>query len=148
MLPKRFSTGTRYKSASEFNTPITISRPNAGQADDGTPLPETIVALTQANVAQWRNREVDKAQTRSAQASYKITIRYPKTYSLNAGMNILVRGQRHFIDSFSDEDGQRIQLSVWTWVENDTIVAGNPAATELGVPITVLETGTIDGGTW
>jgi SPP1 family predicted phage head-tail adaptor len=121
MLPKRLSTGVRYLSASAFNTAITIIQPNTGQAADGTPLPETIVATTHANVAQWRNREVDKGQTRNSQSSYKLTIRYPKTYTLDSGMNILVRNQRMFIDSFSDEDGQQIQLSVWCWTENDTI---------------------------
>lgn len=125
MLPKRLSTGVRYMSASQRNTPITITQPNTGQATNGTPNPETIVATTWANVAQWRNREVDKTQTRSAQASYKITIRYPTTYGLDGGMNILVRGQRHFIDSFSDEDGQRIQLSIWTYVENDVIICND-----------------------
>jgi head-tail adaptor len=148
MLPKKLSTGVRYMSASQYNVPITIVQPSAGQASDGTPLPEYVVATTYANVAQWRNREVDKTQTRSGQASYKLTVRYPKNYSLDTGMNILVRGQRHLIDSFSDEDGQRIQLSIWTWTENDTIVAGNPAAPDLGVPVTTLENGTIDGGSW
>ena len=123
-LPSRPSTGVRYLSASAYNTAITIVQPNTGQAVDGTPLPETVVATTHANVAQWRNREVDKGQTRNAQSSYKLTIRYPKTYCLDSGMNILVRNQRHFIDSFSDPDGQRIELSVWTWTENDTETAG------------------------
>lgn len=124
MLPKRLRTGIRYLSASQFNVPITITQPNAGQATDGTPLPETIVATTHANVAKWRDREADKAQARNAQGYYKIVIRYPKTYSMDTGMNILVRNQRHLIDGFLDEDGQKIQLSISTWVENDTIGTG------------------------
>src|ERR1035437_6375230 len=123
MLPKKLSTGVRYMSASQYNVPITITQPNAGQAADGTPLAETIVATTHANVAKWRSCEVDKAQARNALGYYQITIRYPKNYSLDSGMNILVRNQRHLIDGFLDEDGQKIQLKISTWVENDTVVA-------------------------
>jgi hypothetical protein len=43
---------------------------------------------------------------------------------MDTGMNILVRNQRHLIDGFLDEDGQKIQLSISTWVENDTIGTG------------------------
>lgn len=143
MLPKRLSSGVRYMSASQLNTPITLVQPNAGQAADGTPVPEQIVAQTYANVAQWRNKELDKTDTRNAQSSYKITIRYPKTYTLDAGMNILVHGQRHQIDSFSDLDGQRVELSIWTFVENDTIAGTATVPTTLFEPV-----GIIDGGSF
>ena len=121
MLPKRLSTGVRYLNASQYNTPVTITDPNAGQAADGTPLAEVVIATTHANISRWRDREADKAQARSSQGYYKIVIRYHKTYSLHTGMNILVRNQRHLIDGFLDEDGQMIQLSISTWVENDTV---------------------------
>jgi SPP1 family predicted phage head-tail adaptor len=121
-LPKKASTGTRYLSASQYNSYATFVQPNAGQETDGTPLPETTVASNvHANVSMWRGRESDKQQTRNAVASYKIVVRYPKTFSVDAGMNILVRGQRHNIDSFLDPDGQRVEMHIYTWVENDTV---------------------------
>jgi SPP1 family predicted phage head-tail adaptor len=120
-LPKTPS-GVRYAGSTDYNTQITIVQPGAGNALDGTPLPETTVASTWANVAEWRGKEADKQQTIQAVSSYKIIIRYPKTYSLDTGMNILVRGQRHNIDSFSDPDGQRVQLTIWTWVGDDAVV--------------------------
>jgi SPP1 family predicted phage head-tail adaptor len=122
MLPKKLSTGVRYSGASAFNGRITITQPNAGATSDGTPLPETIVKSNlAANVSQWRGKESDQQQTRSGVSSYKIVIRYPKNFSIDGGMNILVRGQRHNIESFSDPDGQRVELHIWTWVENDTV---------------------------
>jgi SPP1 family predicted phage head-tail adaptor len=119
-IPKRFSTGVQYLSASAFNTRITFMQPNSGQAADGTPNPPTVVACTHANMAQWRGKETDKQETRVATSSYKFIVRYPKTYSVDAGMNIMVRNQLHEIESFSDPDGQRIELHIWTFVQNDT----------------------------
>ena len=123
MLPKGLSR-VRYKSGGEFNIPISIIQPNNGQATDGTPLATTTVATTWANVAMWKNKEIDNRETRNAQSSYKITIRYPKTYNIDTGMQIMVRNQLHFIDSFSDPDGQMVELCIWTWVEDDSITAG------------------------
>lgn len=121
MLTKRLSTGVRYKSASELTCRITFTQPNAGQEADGTPLPETIVKTNVwANVAKWRGKETDKPQERTGQSSYQIIIRYPKAYSVDSGMNILLRNQRHNIESISDPDGQMVELHLWTFVDNDT----------------------------
>jgi len=123
MLPKRLPTGTRYLSASAFSNYVTFVEPNAGQAADGTPLAETVVASgVHAAVMLWRGKERDQQQTRTGTTSYKIVIRYPKTYSVNGGMNILVRNQRHNIESIADPDGQQVELHLQTWVENDAVV--------------------------
>jgi SPP1 family predicted phage head-tail adaptor len=120
-LPKQ-PNGVRYLGASDFNSYITITQPNSGNAVDGTPLPETTVAPNiHANINQWRGKQEQKTDALQAQSSYKIIIRYPQTYTLDTGMNILVRGQRHNIESFSDPDGQRVELHIWTWVGNDTV---------------------------
>jgi SPP1 family predicted phage head-tail adaptor len=120
MLPKKLSTGVRYLPSSAFNAYITFQNPDAGQATDGTPNSATTVATNvHANIAQWRGKEVDKTQLRTGQSSYKITIRYPKTYSVDASMQVLVRGQLHNIESISDPDGQQVELHLWTWVDND-----------------------------
>jgi SPP1 family predicted phage head-tail adaptor len=124
MLPRKLSTNVRYLSASQLNTLISIIQPNAGQAADGTPLPPTTVGTTHANVAQWRGKELDKPQSREGQSSYKIIIRYPKAYSIDSGMQIMVRGQLHNIESISDPDGQMVELHIWTFVDND--VTGMP----------------------
>jgi SPP1 family predicted phage head-tail adaptor len=120
MLPKKTSTGVRYLSSSAFNCYVSILQPDAGQATDGTPNAATTVASgIHANVAQWRGKEVDKTQTRVAQSSYKIIIRYPKSYTVDASMQVQVRGQLHNIESISDPDGQQVELHLWTWVDND-----------------------------
>jgi SPP1 family predicted phage head-tail adaptor len=122
MLPKKLSTGVRYLSASAFNSYVTIQDPDSGLASDGTPNAPTVIASNiHANVAQWRGKEIDKAQDRVAQSSYKIIIRYPKTYSVDAGMQILVRSQLHNVESMSDPDGQRVELHIWTTVTNDSV---------------------------
>lgn len=124
MLPKRLSTGTRYLSASAFNNYVTFVDPNAGQAADGTPLTETTIASgIHAAVSLWRGKERDQQQTRTGTTSYKIVIRYPKTFRVNTGMNVLLRNQRHNIESIADPDGNQVELHMWTWVEND--VAGS-----------------------
>lgn len=119
-LPKTAS-GVRYAGSTDYNTRIIITQPNNGNAEDGSPLPETTVAITWANVAEWRGKRDDKQQQTQAVSSYKVIIRYPKTYALDTGMNIRVRGQRHNIDSFSDPDGQQVELHLWTWVGDDRV---------------------------
>lgn len=119
-LPKQ-AWGTRYNGSTDYNTQITFTQPNRGNAADGTPLPEVAVATTWANVSQWRGKQNEKAQTLQAVSSYKIVIRYPQTWSVDTGMNILVRGQRHNIESFSDPDGNRQELHIWSWVGDDTV---------------------------
>lgn len=126
-LPKKLSTNVRYLPASAFNSYVTFLQPNAGQATNGTPnAPTVVVSGIHANVAQWRGKEVLKTEDRVAFSSYKIVVRYPKTYSVDTGMQIqIVRGgvtQVHNIESFSDPDGQQVELHIWTTVTND--VAG------------------------
>lgn len=119
-LPKQ-PWGTRYSGSTELNTQVTFTQPNNGNDATGTPLPETAVATTWANVTLWRGKQEDKPQTTVPVASYKVVIRYPQMWSVDSGMNILVRGQRHNIDSFFDPDGNRNELHIWTWVANDAV---------------------------
>jgi SPP1 family predicted phage head-tail adaptor len=84
-------------------------------------LSPTTVATPWANVAQWRGKQDDKTQTVQAVSSYKIIIRYPQTWSMDTGMQIFVRGQQHNIESYSDPDGNRRELHIWTWVGDDTV---------------------------
>jgi SPP1 family predicted phage head-tail adaptor len=119
-LPKQ-PYGTRYLGSTDYNTKITVTQPNNGNAADGTPLPEVAVANPWANVSMWRGKQEDKNQTLQAVSSYKIIIRYPQTWAIDGGMNILVRGQRHNIESFSDPDGNRQELHIWTWCGDDTV---------------------------
>jgi SPP1 family predicted phage head-tail adaptor len=119
-LPKQ-PWGSRYLGATDYNTQITVTQPNNGNAVDGTPLPETAVATVWANVSMWRGKQTDEKQILESTSSYKIIIRYPQTWAVDTGMNILVRGQRHNIESFSDPDGNRNELHIWTWVGNDTV---------------------------
>lgn len=117
-LPKQ-PTGVRYLGSTDYNTRITFQQPNAGQVADGTPNAPTTVKSVWANVAQWRGKETDKTEDRVGISSYKIILRYPRTYSLDSGMQILVRSQLHNIESFSDPDDQRVELHVWTSVAGD-----------------------------
>jgi SPP1 family predicted phage head-tail adaptor len=119
-LPKQ-PTGVRYLGSTDFNTQVTFTQPNNGNAADGTPMPETAVATTWASVTLWRGKQEDKPETTVAVSSYKVVIRYPKTWCVDTGMNVLVRGQRMNIDSFFDPDGTRNELHLWTWVANDTV---------------------------
>lgn len=123
-LPKQ-PTGVRYLNSTDYNTRITVTQPNTGNAADGTPMPEVAVASPWANVTEWRGKQDAKDQTLQAVSSYKIVIRWPQTWSMDGGMNILVRGQRHNIDSFSDCDGNRQELHIWTWVGDSTVNGGN-----------------------
>ena len=119
MLPKRVSTGTRYMSASQFNSLITFYQAT-GASSDGTPNAAVPVWTTHANIAVWRAKEQDLKQTRNARSSFKITTRYSKLFTPTADMTILYHGQTYNIESVSDIDGQRIQLEIWAWIENGT----------------------------
>jgi SPP1 family predicted phage head-tail adaptor len=119
-LPKQV-TGVRYLGSTDYDTKVTFTQQNSGNAPDGTSLPEVAVKTVWASVAEWRGKQEDKAQTLNSVSSYKIVIRYPFTWALDCGMNILVRGQRHNIESFSDVDGNRQELHLWTYVNNDTV---------------------------
>ena len=122
-LPKKLSTNVRYLPSSAFNCYVTILQPNAGQAVDGTPNAATTVAQNvHANVSPWRSKEVDKAEARVGLSSYKIVLHYPKTYNLDGGMQIMLRNQLHNIDSFYDPDGQKVELHIYTFVTDDTVV--------------------------
>lgn len=124
-LPKRASTGTKYLASSMFNSYVNIQNPDAGQALDGTlNAPVTVAQNVHASISPWRSKEVDKDQARVGISSYKIVIRFPKTYAVDGGMQILVRNQLHNIDSFYDPDGQRVELHIYTFVTDDTVVAG------------------------
>jgi SPP1 family predicted phage head-tail adaptor len=119
-LPKKASSNVRYLPSSAFNCYVTIQNPNAGQATDGTPDAPTVVAQNiHANVVEWRGKETDKSQDRVGISSYKIVIRYPKTYTVDTGMQIVFRNQLHNIESFSDPDGQQVELHLWTFVTQD-----------------------------
>jgi head-tail adaptor len=121
-LPRKLS-GQKYLSNSAFNSYITIINPNTGQAANGTPNAPTTVVQTHANVSPWRSKEIDQNQTRVGTSSYKIVVRYPKTYSVDTGMQIMLRNQVHNIDSLYDPDGQQVELHIFTFVNNDTVGA-------------------------
>jgi SPP1 family predicted phage head-tail adaptor len=120
-LPKKLSTNVRYLPSSAFNSYMTFIDPNAGQDIDGTPNPPTIVAQNiHANVAQWKGKETDKTDQRVGISSYKVIIHYPKTYSVNSGMQILLRNRTLNIESLSDPDMQQVELHLWVWEDNAT----------------------------
>jgi head-tail adaptor len=128
MLPKKLSTGVRYLPSSAFNCYVTFLDPNAGQATDGTPnAPIVIASGIHANVAPWRSKEVDKSQTRVGQSSFKVAIRFPKTFSVNTGMLVqLTRAgvtQLYNVEGAYDPDGQAVELHVWVW-SSDAVFAG------------------------
>ena len=113
-LPKQPS-GVRYLSSTDYTTRITIIQPNNGNALDGTQLPSSTVATVWANVAQWRGKQQDKDQTLQGISSYKVIIRYPRTFSMDSGMMILFNNRQLNIESFADPDGQKTELHIWTW---------------------------------
>jgi SPP1 family predicted phage head-tail adaptor len=119
-LPKQ-ACGSRYLGSTEYTEQVTFTQPSNGNGVDGTPLPETAVATVWANVSMWRGKQEDKTQTLQAVSSYKVIIRAPKTWSLDTGMNLLCRGQRMNLESFSDPDGSRVETHLWCWVGDDTI---------------------------
>lgn len=119
-LPKT-PAGVWYTNSNEYNSRVTFLQPNAGAESDGTPkAPTTVKSNVWAKVAQWRGKEADKTDTRVAISSYKMVIRYPN-FHIDTGMQIMLRGQLHNIDSFSDPDGQRVELHIWTFVTDDTV---------------------------
>lgn len=122
MLPRKLSTGVRYKDASEFNSLITFMQA-AGAETDGTPNAPVAVWTTWANIAMWRAKESDKPQQRNAVSSFKITIRYSTMFVPTSDMTIFYHGQTYNIESVSDIDGQKVQLELWTWIENDGVGA-------------------------
>jgi SPP1 family predicted phage head-tail adaptor len=122
MLPRRLSTGVRYKDASEFNSLITFMDA-VGAEPDGTPNPPAALWTTWANIAMWRGKESDKPQQRNAASSFKITMRYSRFFVPTSDMTIVYNGQTYNIESVSDIDGQQVQLELWTWIENDGIGA-------------------------
>jgi SPP1 family predicted phage head-tail adaptor len=119
-LPK-VATGVRYLNSTDYNTLVNFIQPNFGNAADGTPLPPAAIARVWANVSLWRGKQNEKPQLLQAASSYKVVIRYPKTFAIDTGMNILVRGQLMNIESFSDLDGTRTELTIWCWVGNDQV---------------------------
>jgi len=121
-LPKRMSSNSRYLSSSAFDCYVTILNPNAGQSADGTPnAPTTVATGVHASISPWRSKEVDKQQTRVGVSQYKIVIRFPKTYAVDGGMQIMLRSQLHNIDSLYDPDGQQVELHIYTFVTNDAV---------------------------
>lgn len=120
-LPRKLS-GQKYLPNSSFNCFISIVNPNAGQHAEGAPItPITVAQNVHANVSPWRSKEIDKEKTRVGQSSYKIVVRYPKTYSMDTGMQIILRNQVHNIDSMYDPDGQQVELHIFTFVNDDTV---------------------------
>ena len=117
MLPKRISTGVRYKSASELNAIITFMQATPA-ASDGTPGAFAAVWVTYANIALWRGKEEDLPQIRNAASTFKITMRYNPEFIPTADMTILYHGTTYNIEAISDIDGQNIQLELWCWIEN------------------------------
>jgi SPP1 family predicted phage head-tail adaptor len=121
--PKSPSTGTRYLSASAYNTYVSFLNPSSGQAVDGTPNAALTVATgIHASVSPWRSKEVDKTQTRVGISSYKIVIRYPQTYSVDSGMQIQVAGKNRLmeIDSMMDPDMQGVELHIFCFETDAT----------------------------
>jgi SPP1 family predicted phage head-tail adaptor len=119
MLPRKLSTGVRYKDASEFNSLITFMGAT-GAEPDGTFNASAALWTTWANIAMWRGKESDQPQQRNAVSSFKITIRYSTSFVPTADMTISYHGQTYNIESVSDIDGQQVQLELWCWVENGT----------------------------
>jgi SPP1 family predicted phage head-tail adaptor len=122
MFLKRATTGIAYKTASQLNCLITFMQAT-GAESDGTLNAPVAVWTTHANISMWRGKENDKAQQRNAQSTFKITIRYSPTFTPTSDMTISYHGQTYNIDSVSDVDGQRVQLEIWAWLENDGIGA-------------------------
>jgi head-tail adaptor len=117
-LPKQ-ATGVRYLNSTDYTTRVYFVQPNMGNGADGAPLPPAVVYSTYANIALWRAKQVEKEAILQGQASYKITIRYPRHVNIDTGMQIKVRDQLHNIDSFLDPDGRRREMLFYTWIGND-----------------------------
>lgn len=119
-LPK-VATGVRYLNSTDYNVLAYFIQPNMGNAADGTPLPPETIARVYCNVALWRGKQNEKTQLLQGSTSYKVSIRYPRTFALDTGMTIQIRSQIHNIESFADIDGTRNELTIYTWVGNDSI---------------------------
>lgn len=127
MLPKKLSTLVRYLPSSAFNSYINILNPNAGQQSDGTPnAPITVATGIHASISPWRSKEVDKSQTRVGQSSFKIVIRYPKTFTVDTGMQIQCTRAGNTIlyniESVYDPDAQGVELHIWCWASSPVVV--------------------------
>jgi SPP1 family predicted phage head-tail adaptor len=118
MLPRTLATGTRYMSASGFNSLITFMDA-VGAQPDGTFNTSVALWTTWANIAMWRGKESEQPQQRNAVSSFKITMRYSESFVPTSDMTILYHGQTYNIESVSDIDGQHVQLELWCWIEND-----------------------------
>jgi head-tail adaptor len=121
-LPKKLNTNYRYRPSGAFDSYVSIINPNPGNDDTGNPLLPTTVVQTWANVSIWRGKEVDKNQERVGQTSYKIVLRYPTTYSIDTGCTVQHGNQLHQIESIADPDGRRVELHLFTWVSDDSVV--------------------------
>jgi hypothetical protein len=129
-LPKKLSTGVRYLSSSAYNCYVDFLNPNSGALPDGTPNAPTVVAAgVHANVSPWRSKEIDKAQIRIGQSSFKVVIRFPKTFAVDTGMLIQqTRGGATLlmnIDSAYDPDGQNVELHIYAWTQ-DAVLGVTP----------------------
>ncbi len=107
--------GTRYLSATDFNTQMSFVQPNMGNGTDGTPLPASTVACVWANVTQWRGKQKEGKQTLQAQSSYKVVLQTPTTWTLDSGMLLTFGPHTLNIESFSDPDGQNVETHIWGW---------------------------------
>jgi SPP1 family predicted phage head-tail adaptor len=122
-IPRRFSTNTQYKTASDFNCRIDFAQASGAETDGTLNTAVVVKSGVWASVAMWRGKEQDKAQQRNATSSFKITIRYDKNFVPTSDMVIQYHGQTYNIESVSDIDGQRVQLEIWAWIENDGLNA-------------------------
>lgn len=125
-LPKKLS-GVRYLSSASYNCYISILNPNSGAVSDGTPnAPTTVASGIHANVSPWRSKEVDKAEIRVGQSSFKIVIRYPKTFTVDTGMQVqLTRAGNttlYNVESAYDPDMQGVELHLWVWSSSPVFV--------------------------
>ena len=119
-LPK-VATGVRYLNSTDYNVRAYFIQPNLGNQADGTPLPPATIATVWCNVALWRGKQNEKSQLLQGSTSYKVSIRYPRTFAIDTGMTIMIRNQVHNIESFADIDGTRQEMVIYTWVGNDTV---------------------------
>ena len=121
MKQPKTSKGVRYLSSDDYDVRAYFIQPNMGNAADGTPLPPATIATVWCSVALWRGKQNEKTQLLQGSTSYKVSIRYPRTFALDTGMTIQIRGQVHNIESFADIDDTRNELTIYTWVGNDQI---------------------------
>ena len=113
------TTGIRYKTASELNCLITFQQATGAEAD-GTLNGFVDVWTTHASILMWRGREETEPQQRNATSTFKVVVRYNKYFTPTADMVISYHGDIYNIETVSDVDGQRVQLELWCWTENQT----------------------------